>query len=75
MDYKNKIKEIVANQLGVNEEEITNSTTFADVNADSLDVVEVIMAIESEFDIELADDEVEELKSIGDLTDYVVRKI
>ena len=67
-----KIKEIIVEQLGVNEEDVQLETRFIeDLDADSLDAVEVIMALEEEFDIEIPDEEAENFKTIGDIVEYI----
>lgn len=67
-----KIKEILAGQLDVDAEEMSLDTKIADdLGADSLDVVELLMAIEDEFDVEIPDEEIEKLKTIGDVVDYI----
>jgi len=71
MDIYEKVKTIVMDQLGVEEDEITPTTTFQALNADSLDIVELIMALEEEFNIDIADEEVENIKSVEDVVRYV----
>lgn len=71
MDVFEKVKAIVADQLSIDPSVITMETKFEDLNADSLDVVEVIMALENEFDIEIPDEEAEKIKNIGSVVDYV----
>jgi acyl carrier protein len=67
-----KIKEIIVEQLGVDESSITNSThLMKDLEADSLDAVEIIMAIEDEFDIEIADEDAEKFQIVGDIVKYL----
>ncbi|MBE7015827.1 MAG: acyl carrier protein [Ruminococcaceae bacterium] len=67
-----KVKKIIEEQLGINESEITTDSAFIeDLGADSLDVVELIMAFESEFDMEIEDDEVEEISTVGDVVKYI----
>lgn len=67
-----KIKEILAGQLDVDAEEISLDTKIAeDLGADSLDVVELLMAIEDEFDVEIPDEEIEKLKTVGDVVEYI----
>lgn len=68
-----KIKEIVKEQLGLDEStEITATTSLmGDLEADSLDAVEIIMAIEDEFSVEIPDEEAEKFKNIGDIASYV----
>jgi len=70
-----KIKRIVADQLGVEEDEITEDTSFEDLNADSLDIVELIMALEEEFDLEIPDEDAEKLTTVGAAVDYVKTKL
>ena len=67
-----KIKEIVVDQLGVNDEDVKLETNFVeDLDADSLDAVELIMAVEEEFDIEIPDDKAAEIKTVQDIVDYI----
>ena len=67
----NKIKSIVADKLSINASDITMDTTLEDLGADSLDVVEVIMALEDEFDIEISDEVAENISTVGDLVEYI----
>ena len=67
-----KIKGIIAEQLGVDEEEVKLETNLAkDLKADSLDAVEIIMAIEDEFDIEVPDEDAEKFATVNDIVSYV----
>ncbi|NLM03633.1 MAG: acyl carrier protein [Clostridiales bacterium] len=68
-----KVQELIAEQLGVDDvDSITpNSTLTDDLDADSLDAVEIIMAIEDEFDIEIPDEDAETFKSVQDIVDYI----
>ena len=67
-----QVKSIVAEQLGVKEEEVTNDASFVDdLGADSLDVVELVMTLEEAFEIEVPDDAVEEMRTIGDIQRFV----
>ena len=67
-----KIKNIVAEQLGVNADEITMESTFVeDLGADSLDVVELVMAMEDEFDMEIDEDQAENISTVGDVVEYI----
>lgn len=67
-----KIKEIIAEQLSVEEDSISmNTNLMKDLEADSLDAVEIIMAIEEEFDIEIPDEEAENFQTVADLVNYV----
>jgi acyl carrier protein len=71
-----KIKQIVAEKLGVSEDKITPQASFIDdLGADSLDQVELIMAFEDAFDIEIPDEEAEKLKTVKDAMDYLASKI
>jgi acyl carrier protein len=67
-----KIKEILAEQLDADADEMTMDTNIArDLGADSLDVVELLMSIEDEFEVEIPDEEIENIKTIGELTEYI----
>ena len=67
-----RVKKIVAEQLGVKDEEVTSDASFVDdLGADSLDTVELVMALEEEFDIEVPDEAVESIRTIGDMERYV----
>lgn len=67
-----KIREILAEQLDADAEEMTADTRIAeDLGADSLDVVELLMSIEDEFEVEIPDEEIENLKTIGDVVEYI----
>ena len=67
-----KVKGIIAEQLGVDEEEVTMDSSFVDdLGADSLDIVELIMALESEFDIEIPDEDAEKASTVGNVVEYI----
>lgn len=67
-----KIKEIIVEQLGVDEDSISMDTNLMkDLEADSLDAVEIIMAIEEEYDFEIPDEEAEKFQTVADLVNYV----
>ena len=67
-----QVKKIVKEQLGVEEEEIQMSSTFVDdIGADSLDIVELIMAFEEEFNIEIPDEKAEKIKTVEDVVKYI----
>jgi acyl carrier protein len=67
-----KVKKIIVEQLGVEEDDITMESSFIDdLGADSLDIVELIMALEEEFDIEIPDSEAEKITIVGDAVDYI----
>jgi acyl carrier protein len=71
-----KVMDIIAENLGVNRSEVTPSASFInDLNADSLDIVELVMAIEKEFDIEIPDDEAEKIRTVQDAIDYIVAHV
>lgn len=71
-----KIKEIVSQQLGVDADEITMDSTFVeDLGADSLDVVELVMAMEDEFDLEIDEEEADGISTISDVVEYIKAKI
>lgn len=65
------VKQIVAAQMHLSLDNVKDTTTFYDLEADSLDVVEVIMALESKFDMILPDEAVETFKTVGDLANYI----
>ncbi len=67
-----KVKKVIAEQMGVDEASISKDTSFVDdLGADSLDVVELVMALEEEFDMEFSDGEAENMKTIGDVVEYI----
>ena len=71
-----KIKQILAEQLDADADEMTMDTNIAnDLKADRLDVVELLMSIEDEFDVEIPDEEIENIKTIGNLVDYIQDRI
>ena len=75
MAAEDKIKSIIAEQLGVKPEEVTPAASFVDdLGADSLDTVELIMALEEEFNIEIPDEDAEKMKTVGDAVKYIEEK-
>lgn len=67
-----KVKSIIADQLGLEASEITMESSFVDdLGADSLDIVELIMALEEEFDIEFPDEDAEKVSTVGDVVEYI----
>ncbi len=67
-----KVKDIIVDQLGVDEEEVTPEASFIDdLGADSLDIVELIMALEEEFGLEIPDDEAEKISTVSDAVEYI----
>ncbi len=72
MDILSKVKDIVVEQLGVDEEEVTAEASFVDdLGADSLDIVELVMALEEEFDLEIPDEDAEKIATVGDAVNYI----
>lgn len=75
METMEKVKKIIVDQLGVEEDKVKEDSSFIDdLGADSLDIVELIMAFEEEFDIEIADEEAEKIKIVGDVIRYLENK-
>ncbi|AFT67406.1 MAG: acyl carrier protein [Cycloclasticus sp.] len=71
-NIEERVKKIVAEQLGVKEEEVTNEASFIDdLGADSLDTVELVMALEEEFDCEIPDEQAEGITTVQQAIDYV----
>jgi acyl carrier protein len=67
-----RVVDIVCENLGVNKEQVTRSTSFIeDMGADSLDIVELVMELEEEFDIQIPDDQAEKIKTVGEAVDYI----
>jgi acyl carrier protein len=70
-----KVKEIVVRELSVPESQVTETATFqGDLSADSLDVVELVMVFEDEFDVEIPDEEAEKIVSVGDAVSYLEKR-
>jgi acyl carrier protein len=71
-----RVKKIVAEQLGVSEDEVSNEASFVDdLGADSLDTVELVMALEEEFECEIPDDEAENITTVQEAIDYVTKNL
>jgi len=71
-----KVKNIIVEQLGVTENTVTSDASFIDdLGADSLDIVELIMALEEEFDIEIPDSDAEKVVTVGDVVDYIKENV
>ena len=72
MVSEERIKEIIVEQLGVDEDQITPEASFIDdLGADSLDTVELVMAFEEEFDVEIPDEDAEKIRTVQDVMDYL----
>ena len=75
-DMVEKVKDIIAEELGVEREKLAEGASFMeDLGADSLDTVELVMAFEKEFDIDIPDEEAEKLKTVGDALKYLQEKM
>jgi acyl carrier protein len=73
MTIEEKVKGIIIEQLGVDEEEVTPTASFVDdLGADSLDQVELVMALEEEFKLEINDEDAEKIKTVQDATNYII---
>jgi acyl carrier protein len=73
---EDKVRDIIAEELGVEREKLTDSASFMeDLGADSLDQVELVMAFEKEFDIDIPDEEAEKLRTVGDALKYLHEKM
>ena len=71
-DTMAKVKEVIVDQLNVDEADVTESATFIDdLGADSLDLVELVMALEEDFDISIPDEEVESIRTVGDERSFI----
>ncbi|WP_291582626.1 acyl carrier protein [Clostridium sp. UBA6640] len=71
-----KIRERIAEQLSIEEDEIKMESSFVDdLGADSLDIVELIMALEEEFDIEIPDEDAEKISTVGDVVEYIKARV
>ncbi len=75
MSVETRVKDIIAAQLEVAVDKLSKETTFEDIDADSLDIVELVMALEEEFDLEISDQEIENINSVGDVIKYIESKI
>ena len=75
-DNSEKVKDIIANELGVEREKLTDGASFIDdLGADSLDILELVMEFEKEFNIEIPDEDAEKLRTVGDALAYLNGKV
>jgi acyl carrier protein len=75
MAIEDKVKEIIVDQLGVEADQVKPEAAFIDdLGADSLDTVELVMALEEEFDMEIPDEDAEKIKTVGDAINYIKSK-
>jgi acyl carrier protein len=75
-NVEEKVKDIIVEELGVEREKLTSEASFMeDLGADSLDTVELVMAFEKEFDIDIPDEEAEKLRTVGDAMKYLHEKL
>ena len=71
-----KVKKIIVDHLDVEEDKVTEAASITDdLGADSLDVVDLVMSFEEEFDIEIPDDQVEKIKTVGDIVKFIEEKV
>jgi acyl carrier protein len=75
MSVEQKVKQIIVEQLGVDEGQVDSTASFVDdLGADSLDIVELVMAFEEAFDLDIPDDEAEKIRTVKDAVDYIEAK-
>ena len=74
MSNLEKLRTIIADQLGIDESTVSEDTTLEDLGADSLALVELVMNVEEEFDMQIEDEDMEKFKTVGDVLDYIESK-
>lgn len=75
MEIDNKVRDIIAEQLGIAEDDISAASSFVDdLGADSLDLVELMMAVEEEFEIDISDEDAEQLETVQELIEFIATK-
>jgi acyl carrier protein len=75
-DLDQKVKDIIVEELGVERDKVTDDASFMeDLGADSLDTVELVMAFEKEFDVDIPDEDAEKIRTVGDALDYLHEKV
>ena len=75
-DHANRVRDIIEKELGVEREKLTDSASFIeDLGADSLDIVELVMEFEKEFNIDIPDEDAEKLRTVGDAIGYLNNKV
>ncbi len=75
-DAESKVREIIINELGVEPDKVTDDASFVeDLGADSLDTVELVMAFEEEFGIDIPDEDAEQLRTVGDAIEYMKKNV
>ena len=73
---RQRVIDIVCDHLAVNKDQVTDNTSFIeDIGADSLDIVELVMELEEEFDIQIPDDQAEKIKTVGEAVDYIEARV
>ena len=76
MEHANRVRDIIEKELGVEREKLTDSASFIeDLGADSLDIVELVMEFEKEFNIDIPDEDAEKLRTVGDAIGYLNQKV
>ena len=72
MSVEQRVKQIIVEQLGVDENQVDNTASFVDdLGADSLDIVELVMALEEEYDMEISDEDAEKIRTVQDVVNYI----